>query len=238
MNEKKLSIVLPIYNEEKSIKKTILEWKNELDLLKIDYEIILAEDGSDDNTKNILFELINDDKNKIYLNNIVEKKRGYAGAIISSVKIANGEFILYADSDGQCSPKDFINFWNKKEFISEGIIIGNRKTRADTLFRLIMSKSFKIIHRILFYSKVKDPSCPYVLCRKKTFLELEKYLIYMVEGFGWGFVAACIKTKKNILEIDIDHKKRNEGKTNVFHLNEIPSIAIRNTIGLLRIKLI
>ena len=237
MNEKKLSIVLPIYNEEKSIKKTILEWKNELDLLKIDYEIILAEDGSHDNTKNILFELINNDKNNIYLNNIVEKKRGYAGAIISSVKIANGEFILYTDSDGQCNPKDFINFWNKKEFINGGIIIGNRKTRSDTLFRLIMSKSFKIIHRILFYSKVKDPSCPYVLCRKKTFLELEKYLIYMVEGFGWGFVAACIKTKKNILEIDIDHKKRSEGKTNVFHLNEIPSIAIRNIIGLLRIKL-
>ena len=238
MNEKKLSIVLPIYNEEKSIKKTILEWKNELDLLKIDYEIILAEDGSTDNTKNILIELINEDKNNIYLNNIVEKKRGYAGAIISSVKIANGEFVLYTDSDGQCNPKDFINFWNKKEFINGGIIIGNRKTRSDTLFRLIMSKSFKIIHRILFYSKVKDPSCPYVLCRKKTFLELEKYLIYMVEGFGWGFVAACIKTKKNILEIDIDHKKRSEGKTNVFHLNEIPSIAIRNIIGLLRIKLI
>ena len=209
-----------------------------MDLLKIDYEIILAEDGSYDNTKNILLELINDDKNNIYLNNIVEKKRGYAGAIISSVKIANGEFILYTDSDGQCNPKDFINFWNKKEFIGEGIIIGNRKTRSDTLFRLIMSKSFKIIHRILFYSKVKDPSCPYVLCRKKTFLELEKYLIYMVEGFGWGFVAACIKTKKNILEIDIDHQKRSEGKTNVFHLNEIPSIAIRNIIGLLRIKLI
>ena len=238
MSEKKLSIVLPIYNEEKSIKKTILEWKNELDLLKINYEIILAEDGSYDNTKNILFELINNDKNKIYLNNIVEKKRGYAGAIISSVKIANGEFILYTDSDGQCNPKDFINFWNKKELINDGIIIGNRKTRSDTLFRLIMSKSFKIIHRILFYSKVKDPSCPYVLCRKKTFLELEKYLIYMVEGFGWGFVAACIKTKKNILEIDIDHQKRSEGKTNVFHLNEIPSIAIRNIIGLLRIKLI
>ena len=177
-------------------------------------------------------------QNKIYLNNIVEKKRGYGGAIISSVKIANGEFILYVDADGQCNPKDFINFWNKKEFINDGIIIGNRKTRADTLFRLIMSKSFKIIHRILFYSKVKDPSCAYTLCRKKTFLELEKYLNYMVEGFGWGFVAACIKTKKNILEIDIDHKKRSEGKTNVFHLNEIPSIAIRNTIGLLRIKLI
>ncbi len=238
MNEKKLSIVLPIYNEEKSIKKTILEWKNELDLLKIDYEIILAEDGSHDNTKNILFELINNDKNNIYLNNIVEKKRGYARAILSSVKIANGEFILCTDSDGQCNPRDFINFWNKKEFIREGIIIGNRKTRSDPLFRIIISKLFLIIHRILFNSKVKDPSCPYVLCRKKTFLELEKYLIYMVEGFGWGFVAACIKTKKKILEIDIDHKKRSEGKTNVFHLNEIPSIAIRNIIGLIRIKLI
>ena len=77
-------------------------------------EIILAEDGSKDNTKNILFELINNDKDKIYVNNIVEKKRGYGGAITSSVKIANGEFILYTDSDGQWNPKDFINFWNKK----------------------------------------------------------------------------------------------------------------------------
>ena len=238
MNEKKLSIVLPIYNEEKSIKKIILEWKNELDLLKINYEIILAEDGSSDNTKNILFELINNNENKTYLNNIVEKKRGYAGAILSSVKIANGEFILCTDSDGQCNPKDFINFWNKKEFIGEGIIIGNRKARSDSLFRLIISKLFLLIHRILFNSKIKDPSCPYIFCKKKTFLELEKYLVYMVEGFWWGFIAACIKTKKNILEIDIDHKQRSEGNTNVFHLKKIPSIAIRNIIGLFRIKFI
>ena len=60
----------------------------------------------------------------------------------------------------------------------------------------------------------------------------------MVEGFWWGFIAACIKTKKNILEIDIDHKQRGEGNTNVFHLKKIPSIAIRNIIGLIRIKFI
>jgi len=238
MNEKKLSIVLPIYNEEKSIKKIILEWKNELDLLKINYEIILAEDGSTDNTKNILLDLINNDENKTYLNNIVETKRGYAGAILSSIKIANGEFILCTDSDGQCNPKDFINFWNKKEFVEDGIIIGNRKVRSDSLFRLVMSKLFLLIHRILFNSKIKDPSCPYIFCKKKIFLELEKYLVYMVEGFWWGFIAACIKTKKNILEIDIDHKKRSEGNTNVFHLKKIPSIAIRNIIGLFRIKFI
>ena len=54
MNIKKLSIIFPIYNEEKTIEKTLLEWKNTLDKLSINYEMIIAEDGSTDKTKEIL----------------------------------------------------------------------------------------------------------------------------------------------------------------------------------------
>ena len=55
MTSKELSVIFPIYNEEETIEKTLLEWKNTLDNLQINYEIILAEDGSTDSTKEILY---------------------------------------------------------------------------------------------------------------------------------------------------------------------------------------
>ena len=236
MYSKDLSIIFPIYNEENSIKETLLEWKKEIDFLKIKYEIILAEDGSLDNTKKVLNDIIINDGEKIFLSNIVENKRGYAQAILSSINIANGEFILSVDADGQCDPKDFKKFWEKKNNIHNDILIGNRESRKDKFFRLLISKIFLVFHRILFFSKIKDPSCPYIFCRKKTFLELKKYLNFMIEGFWWGFIAASLKENKKIYQIDINHRKRTTGSTNVFLYYKIPSIAFRNIIGLFKIK--
>ena len=141
MRSKDLSIIFPIYNEENSIEETLLEWKKEIDNLGINYEMILAEDGSTDNTKKILNNLITKDE-KNFLNNIVKNKRGYAGAILSSIDLANGEFILCVDSDGQCDPKDFNQFWTKKNDLENNILIGNRKSRKDKFSRLFISKIF------------------------------------------------------------------------------------------------
>ena len=130
--------------------------------------------------------------------------------------MANGEFILCVDSDGQCDPKDFNQFWTKKNVLENNILIGNRKSRKDKFSRLFISKIFLVLHRTLFYSKVKDPSCPYMLCKRKVFLELKKYLNFMTEGFWWGFVGASLKENKKFYQIDINHRKRITGSTNVF----------------------
>ena len=237
MKRKELSLIFPIYNEEKTIKKTLLEWKRLLDKLLINYEIIIAEDGSTDKTRKILEKLIKRYKKK-FVSNIQDKKRGYAGAIRSSIKIARGKYILHVDSDGQCDPKDFQKFWNKRMLLSNSIIIGNRFNRNDTLQRLVMSKLFLLLHRILFYSNIKDPSCPYILCEAKLSKKLNPYLKYMVEGFWWGFIAICLKKNIAINQIKINHKRRVSGDTNVFHLKKIPSIAIKNIIGLIKIRYI
>ena len=116
MISKDLSVIFPIYNEQETIKETLLEWKDTLDKLQIKYEIILAEDGSTDNTKRILNDLLINNADT-FISNIEDKKRGYANAIRSSVKIAKGKYILNVDSDGQCDPKDFINFGTKETFL-------------------------------------------------------------------------------------------------------------------------
>ena len=235
MAQIELTIIFPIFNEQETIKETLCEWKNTLDKLQIKYEIILAEDGSTDNTKKILNDLLITNRD-LFISNIEEKKRGYANAIRSSIRIAKGKYILNVDSDGQCDPEDFINFWEKRDLLENGIIIGHRSSRKDSFQRLLMSKFFLILHRTLFFSNVKDPSCPYVLSKKEFFVEINSYLKFMVEGFWWGFIAICLKKKIKIHQVEINHRLRLSGQTNVFHLNKIPSIALRNIFGLIKLK--
>ena len=235
MISKELSVIFPIYNEQETIKETLLEWRDTLDKLQINYEIILAEDGSTDNTKDILIDLLINNRD-LFVSNIEDKKRGYANAIRSSVKIAKGKYILNVDSDGQCDPKDFINFWKKRDHLENSIIIGHRYNRKDSLQRLLMSKFFLILHRVLFFSRVKDPSCPYILSKNEFFVKINPYLKFMVEGFWWGFVAICLKKNIQIYQVKINHRLRLSGQTNVFHLNKIPSIALRNIYGLIKLR--
>ena len=230
MSIKKLSVIFPIYNEEKTIKRTLIEWKNILDKLSINYEMIIAEDGSTDNTKEVLNNLIIKNKKK-FISNIKNKKRGYADAVRSSVKIAKGKYILSVDSDGQCDPKDFIKFWKKRYLLNNSVMIGHRFKRNDTKQRLLMSKFFLLFHRILFFSNIKDPSCPYIFCKTSFFKKINPYLKFMIEGFWWGFIAICLKKNVKIYQIKINHRKRASGKTNVFLLKKNSINSSKKYIG-------
>ena len=231
-----ISICLPIYNEAKSIEKVINEWVHCMDQLKVDYEIICSEDGSTDGTDQIIKNICI--KNYKIINNHSKEKRGYTGAVLSGIEKSTKDFILCIDSDGQCDPADFEKFWDLKNKVNENFLIGNRINRKDSLFRIIISKMFKIYHRLLFNSKISDPSCPYVLFTKKNFLNIKKKLNFMEEGFWWGFTACSLINNYEFIEVSINHKDRIDGKTNVYKLNKIPLIAINNAIGLLKIRLI
>jgi len=230
-----LAVNFPIHNEEKSIIGVLNEWIIELDKLKIDYCLVVSEDGSTDKTKFILSEFIL--KNKRAINNMAEEKRGYTGATISGIKVADAKYILCVDSDGQCDPSDFIKFWNKRFEISDSIMIGNRKHRKDNNLRLLCSKFFGIFHYLMFPNKIKDPSCPYVLFEKQLIEKIDVYLKYTNEAFWWLFVAACIKKKIKIYQTDINHRERIDGETQVYKLHKFPIIFIKNCLGLLKLRL-
>ncbi len=238
MSEQKkqnISICLPIYNEAESISIVIQEWQDLMEKLSLDYKIICSEDGSTDGTKEIVKKLCK--QNSRIIDNTTNEKRGYTKAVLSGVNASDSEYILCIDSDGQCDPADFINFWKNREKIEEKFfLIGNRFNRKDGITRLIISKSFKIFHKILFKNNLSDPSCPYVFFKKEQFNLIEKKLNYTQEGFWWGFVGACILNKFQFFEIKINHRKRLKGNTNVYKLHKLPLIAIRNALGLLKLR--
>lgn len=227
-----LNVVLPVFNEKETIETVLKEWKKELDKSNFKYHFVICEDGSTDGTKELLKKI--KDKYGLILNQ-KEERRGYGEAVIGGIKSTNSKYILCVDSDGQCDPKDFVKFWRDKD--KADILIGWRTKRADPPQRKLFSLMFKTVFKLLFPTSIYDPSCPYVLFKKQTILPYLKYLKYLKEGFWWGFLGVCVKKKISIYEIPINHRNRLKGDTMVYKTIKIPSVALRNLIGLIKLKL-
>ena len=135
----KISIILLAYNEEKKISDEIDTIKKIiLDRLE-DCEFIIAEDGSNDKTKDIIKDL----KKKYNINDqSVLNRTGYGPAVIRGIINSNYDYFLCCDSDGQISPLSINNLESlpkEKEFL-----IGFREPREDLLARKIYSFCFEI----------------------------------------------------------------------------------------------
>ncbi|MDO8281271.1 MAG: glycosyltransferase family 2 protein [Thermodesulfovibrionia bacterium] len=227
-----LNIILPVHNEVKSIEKVLKEWKDEVDKLEISYEFVICEDGSTDGTKNLLTNL--KDSYPIKLSQ-EDTQRGYGKAVIDGIRMANSQFVLCIDSDGQCNPNDFSEFWRNKD--TADVLIGWRTNRQDTFLRKLYSGSFKKFFNMLFSPDLHDPSAPFVLFQKQKIINNLNYLYFLQEGFWWGFVAMCYKKKLVIKELPINHRLRIDGGTRVFIFSKILNIALRNLVGLVKLKL-
>jgi len=225
-----LSIVLPVFNEVKSLEYVLSNWHEFLIKKNFLFEFVICEDGSTDGTKELVINL----KSKYpILSQSVENRRGYGRGVIDGIIASKYDFILCIDSDGQCMPDSFMDFFNNKDLAD--ILIGNRNPRNDPVIRIIYSKLFKIIHDYLFNTEVKDPSCPYVFAKKETYLKLLHKLEYLKEGFWWGFIGAAKMFGLSINQINIVHYKRYDGSTVVYKLSRMPMIVIRNIIGLIKL---
>lgn len=89
----KLSIVIPCYNESKDIVKNVETVKNYLNSKAIEYELLLVNDGSKDNTKEVI-ESIPGVKALSY-----DKNRGKGGAVKYGIENATGDYVLFMDAD-------------------------------------------------------------------------------------------------------------------------------------------
>lgn len=225
-----LDVIIPVYNEKEIISRVLREWKKELDALKIKYSFIVCEDGSTDGTKELLVKL--KPKYNLILHQKL-KRRGYGQAIVDGIGKTQAKYVLCIDSDGQCDPKELVHFWENRK--NADVIMGWRVKRVDPLQRKLFYRLFKIFFDIIIPNSVHDPSAP--LFKRLSILPYLNYLKYMREGFWWGFAAVCKKKGLSTFEIEIKQKPRHGGRTKIYRLKEIPAIAFRNVMGLIKLRL-
>ena len=200
-----LAIVIPVYNEEKTIAKVVNDWSRIIEIDQLD--LIIVNDGSNDQTLKILEDLKKDNLNLIIIN---KKNEGHGYAICEGYKYAsqnNYPFIFQTDSDDQFFASDFIKLWNKKNKIQE-IILGSRASRKDPFIRVFLSKVIlRTILSIVFGKYIHDPNIPYRLINRdflKSFIKINPKK-YIAPNLIMSLFA------KEIIKVNINHRERNFG---------------------------
>jgi dolichyl-phosphate beta-glucosyltransferase len=160
-----LSIITPAYQNEEYIAQTIREIYREI-VKKADFltEVIVAEDGSTDKTRQILYKL----REKYQFTLIADPERkGHIKATKQLYQKAKGKLIFFLDSDGECPPK---NFWSLFEEFQKGrhdLAVGYREKRKP-FYRRLITKIESLITKILFGLDVYDPNCPFRIMTRKA----------------------------------------------------------------------
>ena len=124
---KKLSVLIPVYNEKFTIKKCV-ERVLSADVMGLDLEIIISDNNSNDGTKEILKE-IHDNRVKIFYR---DTNDGKGANIKNALKNSSGDLILFQDADLEYSPNDFKDLLRPFFLYDADVVYGSRLTRAKS----------------------------------------------------------------------------------------------------------
>jgi dolichyl-phosphate beta-glucosyltransferase len=164
-----LSIVVPAYNEEKRIRKSLDKIFDFLDSKQISYEVIVVDDGSKDKTVEIINSLKNS-KLRLLRN---KKNSGKGQTVKNGMLEAKGNVVVFTDAD-LSTPIEEVD--KALDWLEKGydIIIGSRGLKnsdikiKQPLYRRMMGRIFNIITQILSVRGIKDTQCGFKCFKKET----------------------------------------------------------------------
>jgi len=202
---RKITILIPLLNEEESIKPLYNEIRKVTKIISSDYELLFIDDGSSDKSLEMIKELERTDKKIKYIS--FRKNFGKSAALQAGFRNATGDAIITMDADLQDDPAEIPNLIKKLE---EGydLVSGWKKVRHDPFIKKFSSKFFNYTTRIFSKIKIHDFNCGLKAYRKEVvenlniYGELHRYIPVLA---GWhGF---------KITEIKVKHHARKYGKT-------------------------
>lgn len=204
----KLSIIVPVYNEEKSVLKILKDISKTN--FKLDKEVIVINDGSKDNSEKIVSRFVKRKKG-LYL--IDKDHEGKGSALILGIKIARGDIIAIQDADLEYNIKD-LKILVKAILNGEEVVYGSRFLRSKQKLSLFYFGNILLsfITSILYFQKIKDMETCYKVFRKNVIKSLDlKSKKFDIEP---EITAKILKKGIRIKEIPVSYTPRfwNEGK--------------------------
>ena len=211
--KKDLSIIVPVYNEQDSLKQLYLEIKDNVND-KYNWELIFINDGSRDKSKELILDLANSDSNVKLIDFLVNK--GKSEALNAGFKKCTGNIVITLDADLQDDPKEIEKFVSKvKE--TDGLVSGWKKNRLDSFSKRIQSKIFNFVLRFLTKINIHDFNCGF-----KAY-PIESVRMINIYGGLHRFMPILVKNNGfDVSELVVNHRKREYGhskytKSRIFH---------------------
>ena len=217
MTVQSLSVFFPAYNDAPSIPKLLAETFEVLEGRIPDYEVIVVNDGSADNTGEILEQLRQKHVSRLRIVTHAVN-RGYGGALRSGFGAATKDFVFYTDGDGQYDVREMpllLELMGPKT----GLVNGYKLERQDPWHRIWIGSTYNFCARLLFRSRIRDIDCDYRLIRREL---LERSPLTSTSG------TVCVELVRKlelsgweVAEVGVHHYPRLYGRSQFFRVKSL-----------------
>ena len=216
-----ISVFFPVYNDAKSIPKLVEAVRPVLEERFEDWEIILVDDGSPDESPAVVDRLAASDDRIRAVHH--PSNRGYGGALMSGFASATKDLIFYTDGDGQYDPRELTLLL---EHIEEGDMVNGYKiSRSDNALRKVVGRAYHTVNKIMFGLGTRDVDCDFRLFKRHVIddIELESdsgaiCVEMMAKVRGHGF---------KVVETPVHHYPRMHGSSQFFRPRHIIRTVLR-----------
>jgi glycosyltransferase involved in cell wall biosynthesis len=209
MNNKQpyLSIIIPCYNEEENLKRGVID--EVADYLKqkdFEYEVIISDDGSSDNSCKIVKQAVKD-KPKFRL--LENKHGGKPWAVWKGIENANGEWILFTDMDQSTPIKELDKLlpWTEKGYQA---VIGSRGGEREDypFYRQFGAVVFLTLRKLFLLPKIDDTQCGFKLFKRETIIDIfPKLDVLQTKATGWTVTSYDVELLYMLKHLDVEIKE-------------------------------
>ena len=226
-----LSIFFPAYNDSGTIASLVIAARRTAQTLTSDFEIIIVNDGSPDNTAAIADELAQTYPEVRVVHHQIN--RGYGGALRSGFTEARKDVVFYTDGDAQYDPAELAVLW---PHLRDGVDVvnGTKISRSDPLHRIVIGRIYHHTVKLMFGLPVHDVDCDFRLMRRTIF---DKISLERNSG------VICVEMMKKvhdagfkIVEVPVHHYHRAFGQSQFFNFRRLFRTAI--DLGRLWVELV
>ena len=209
-------MIFPAFNDEKTIEAMVAQAMEVLSDVTDDYEIVVVNDGSTDETERVLKEIALRTPCLTIISH--ETNEGYGAAVRRGLSHASKDLVFYTDGDGQYDPRELRILLPLMTDTCD-VVNGYRLKRADSRRRVIIGAIYNRFARTLFRLPVRDVDCDFRLIRRRSLEGID-----LVSSSGAICVEMIAKLRASgctFREAPVQHYHRAYGRSQFFTLGRV-----------------
>jgi glycosyltransferase involved in cell wall biosynthesis len=212
-----ISMVLPAYNEADNIEPMVAEATPALESVTDDYEIVVVDDGSADDTAGVTRRVMREYPRVRLVEHPVNQ--GFGAAVFSGFTTAEKDWIFYTDADRQfvlSELEQFVPFMDDADLIA-----GYRAPRRDPFMRVVYGKGWSALCTLLFGYTVRDVDCGFKLLRREIIQSLAPQIASRGATFSIEWLVRAKRAGYRFAELPVTHRPRVAGSQTGATINVI-----------------
>lgn len=208
MSEKlSLSIAFPAYNEGANLNGTLTDAVRVTESLTDDYEVIVVDDGSADDTAEVVLNFAREHPKVRLVRHRVNQ--GYGAAVYSGLTSATKDWAFFTDADRQFVLDEIALLLDRRH--QADMVVGYRAPRVDPMVRLVNAWGWNTLVRLLFGYTVRDVDCAFKLMRREVIEELAPRVLSRGATLSAEWMVLARRLGFRIFEVPVTHLPRRAG---------------------------